>query len=169
MLIPMTKFNGKEVAESLDQPKRLLEHVFKSLALKGKQFEIFQAASNEKIYVYKEVLLPKFDDNIFSLSLRNDFMKTKYPKIFDFYNKHCVSRAYHLHIFKCSDADCPWHEPIRLEKLLILGSLYHQKLLMVQLNISLAQIPLKNFSHQSLRILANILMGYCLHLLHKLQ
>ena len=54
----------KELAESLDQPKRLLEHVFKSLVLKGKQFEIFQAASNEKIYVYKEVLLQKFDDNI---------------------------------------------------------------------------------------------------------
>ena len=54
----------KEVAESLDQPKRLLEHVFKSLTLKGKQFEIFHAASNEKNYVYKEVLLQKFDDNI---------------------------------------------------------------------------------------------------------
>ena len=38
----------KELVESLDQPKRLLEHVFISLALKGKQFEIFQAASNEK-------------------------------------------------------------------------------------------------------------------------
>ena len=61
----------KELVKSLDQPKRLLEHVYKSLALKGKQFEIFQAASNEKNYVYKEVLLLKFDDNILSLSLRN--------------------------------------------------------------------------------------------------
>ena len=51
-----------------------------------------------------------------------------------------------------------------MEKLLILGSPYHQKLLMVQLNISLAQIPLKNFSRQSLRILANVLTGYRLHL-----
>ena len=42
----------EELSESLKQPKRILEHVFKSLALKGKQFEIFQAASNEKIYVY---------------------------------------------------------------------------------------------------------------------
>ena len=38
----------KELAESLDQPKILLEHVPKSVTLKGKQFEIFQAASNEK-------------------------------------------------------------------------------------------------------------------------
>ena len=67
----------KELAESLDQPKRLLEHMFKSLALKGKQFGIFQAASYKKIYVYKEVLSQKFDDNILSLWLRNDFTKTK--------------------------------------------------------------------------------------------
>ena len=72
----------KELAESLDQPKRLLEHLFKSLALKRKHFEIFHAASNEKMYVYKEVLLKKFDDNILLLSLRNDFTKTKYPKFF---------------------------------------------------------------------------------------
>ena len=38
----------KELAESLDQPKRFLKHVSKSVALKGKQFGIFQAASNEK-------------------------------------------------------------------------------------------------------------------------
>ena len=68
----------KEFMESLDQPKRILEHVFKSLALKGKQFEIFQAACIEKIYVHKEVLLQMFDDNILLLLLRNDF--TKYPK-----------------------------------------------------------------------------------------
>ena len=61
-----------------------MEHVFKSLALKGKQFEIFQAASDEKNYVYKEVLLQKFDDNILSLSLRNDFTKTKHPKFYEF-------------------------------------------------------------------------------------
>ena len=35
--------------------------------VKRKQFEIFQAASNEKNYVYKEVLLQKFDDNILLL------------------------------------------------------------------------------------------------------
>ena len=92
-----------------------MEHVFKSLALKGKQFKIFQDASNEKKYVYKEVLLQKFDDNILLLSLRN-IMKAKYPNFFEFYNKYCVSRTYHFHILKCSDANCPWHEPIRFGK-----------------------------------------------------
>ena len=111
----------KELAESLDQPKRLLEHLFKSLVLKMKHFEIFHAASNEKMYVYKEVLLKKFDDNILSLSLRNDFTKTKYPKFLKFYNKHCVSRTYHFHIFKCSDIDWPWHEPIRFGKIANFG------------------------------------------------
>ena len=98
--------------ESPDQPKRLLEHVFKSLALKGKQFEIFQAASDEKSYVYKEVFLQKLDDNILLLLSRNNFTKMKYPKFYEFYNKHCVSRTYHFHIFKCSDPNCPWHEPV---------------------------------------------------------
>ena len=111
----------KELVESLDQAKRLLEHVFISLALKGKQFEIFQAASNEKNYVYKEVLLQKFDGNLLSLSLRNDFTKMKYPKFYEFYNKHCVCRTYHFHIFKCPDADCPWHEPIRFGKIANFG------------------------------------------------
>ena len=74
----------KELAESLDQPKRTLEHVFKSLVLKGKQFEIFQAAFNEKIYVYKEVLLQKFDDSILLLSLRNDFKKTNIRNFMNF-------------------------------------------------------------------------------------
>ena len=107
--------------ESPDQPKRLLEHVFKSLALKGKQFEIFQAASDEKSYVYKEVFLQKFDDNILLLLSRNNFTKMKYPKFYEFYNKHCVSRTYHFHIFKCSDIDCPWHEPIRFGKIANFG------------------------------------------------
>ena len=67
------------------------------------------------------MLLQKFDDSILSLSLRNDFTKTKYPKFYEFYNKHCVSRTYYFHIFKWSEADCPWHEPIRLGKIANIG------------------------------------------------
>ena len=63
------------------------------------------------------MLLQKFHDNILLLSLRNNFTKTKYPKFYEFYNKHCASRTYHFHIFKCSDAHCPWHEPIRFGKI----------------------------------------------------
>ena len=111
----------KELAKSLDQREWLLEHIFTSLALKGKQFEIFQAASNKKNYVYKEVLLEKFDDNILLLWLRNNFMKMKYPKFYEFYNKNCVSRTYHFHIFEFSDANCPWHEPIRFGKITNFG------------------------------------------------
>ena len=107
----------KHFAESLAKPHKLLEHVFKSLALKGKQFEIFQAAPYEKVYIYKEELLQKFDDNLLSLLLRNDFTKRKYSKFYVFCNKYCVSRTYHFHIFKCSDADFPWHEPITFGKI----------------------------------------------------
>ena len=45
----------------------------------------------------------------------------KFPKFYKFYNKHCVSRTYHFHIFKCSDADCPWYEPIRLGEIANFG------------------------------------------------
>ena len=96
--------NSREVLTN--QKYFCLAHVLKSLALKGKQFEIFQAFSNEKIYVYREVLLQKFDDNVLSLSLRNDITKTKYRKFYEFYNKYC---------------DCPWHEPIRFGKIANLG------------------------------------------------
>ena len=70
-----------------------------------------------------EVLLQKFDDNILLLSLRNDFTKTKYPKFYEFYNKHCVTRTYYFHIFTCLDANCPGHEPIRFEKTANFGEL----------------------------------------------
>ena len=45
----------------------------------------------------------------------------KFPKFYKFYNKHCVSRTYHFHIFKCSDADCSWYEPIRLGEIANFG------------------------------------------------
>ena len=67
------------------------------------------------------MLLEKFDDNILLLWLRNNFMKTKYPKFCEFYNKNCVSRTYHFLIFEFSDADCPWHEPIRFGKITNFG------------------------------------------------
>ena len=102
-----------ELAESMKQPKKLLEQVFQNLSLKGKNFEIFDPATERQIADLHKVLTDKFDDNILSLSLRNNFTKTKYPKFFEFYSKHCISRTYHFHIFKCSDKDCKWHEPLR--------------------------------------------------------
>ena len=45
----------------------------------------------------------------------------KFPKFYKFCNKHCVSRTYDFHIFKFSDADCPWYEPIRLGEIANFG------------------------------------------------
>ena len=158
----------KELAESLDQPKSL-EHLFKSLTLKGKHFETLEAATNEKNYVYKEVLLQKFDDNILPLSLRNGFTKTKYPKFYEIYGKYCVSRTYHFHISKCSDVDCPWHEPIRFGKIANFGDTVPSEIADGTVKYILGSDPPEKFLHQRLRTLANILMGYRLHPLHKLQ
>ena len=103
----------KGLAESLDQPKKLMEKVFTSLSLKEKDFQTFVAASKESIDEYNNIIVEKFDENILSLSLRSDFTKSRYPKFHKFYTKHCVSRIYHFHNFKCSDPDCPWHKPLR--------------------------------------------------------
>ena len=67
------------------------------------------------------MIAEKFDENILSLSLRSVFTKSKYPKFHEFYTKHCVSRIYHFHNFKCSDPDCPWHEPLRFGEVSIFG------------------------------------------------
>ena len=106
-----------ELKKSLDQPKKLIEDVLKELSLKGKKFEIFQAATQDKIDTCNNILLNNFDENILTLSLRADFTKSKYAKLHEFYMKHCVSRTYYqklyFHVFKGSELDCPWHEPLR--------------------------------------------------------
>ena len=96
-----------ELKKSLDQPKRPIEDVFKELSQKGKKIEIFQSVTQDKIDTCNNILLNNFDENILTLSLRADFTKSKYPKLHEFYAKHCVSRTYYFHVFKCSELDCP--------------------------------------------------------------
>ena len=120
-----------ELKKSLGQPKKLIEDVFKELSLKGKKFEIFQAATQDKIDTYNKILLNNFDENILTLSLRADFTKSKYPKLHEFDMKHCISRIYYFHLFKCSEIDCPWHESL-MEKFHLLENLYQKKRLAAQ-------------------------------------
>ena len=98
-----------ELKKSLDQPKRPIDDVFKELSQKGKKIEIFQSVTQDKIDTCNNILLNNFDENILMLSLRAHFTKSKYPKLHEFYTKHCVSRTYYFHVFKCSELDCPWH------------------------------------------------------------
>ena len=58
-----------ELKKSLDQPKKLIEDVFKELSLKGKKIEIFQAATQDKIDTCNNILLNNFDENNLMLSL----------------------------------------------------------------------------------------------------
>ena len=90
-----------ELKKSLDQPKKLIEDVFKELSLKGKKIEIFQVATQDKIDTCNNILLNNFDENILMLLLRPDFMKSKYPKLHEFYTKHCINRTHYFHVFKC--------------------------------------------------------------------
>ena len=73
-----------ELKKSLDQLKKLIEHVLKELPLKGKKFEIFQAATQDKIDTSNNILLNNFDENILTLSLRADFTKSTYPSYMNF-------------------------------------------------------------------------------------
>ena len=120
----MTKFDGcmmqmnpseKNLRKVLTNQKDFWSMYLNHWLWKGNGLKFFKLLPIKKIYVYKEVLLQKFDDDILSLWLRNK-TKTKYPKCYEFYSKNCVSRTYHFYIFKCSVADCPWHEPIRFGK-----------------------------------------------------
>ena len=88
----------KELKGSLSQPKALIEQVFQSLSLKGSNFKMFQPSTN--VSAYSDKLTKAFEENILSLNPRSDFIKTKYPKFYDFYTKHCVNQTYHFHVFK---------------------------------------------------------------------
>ena len=116
--ITILKLNWKRV---LISQKNLIEDVYKELSLKGKKIEIFQAATQDKIDTCNNILLNNFDENILTLSLRAHFTKSKYPNLHEFYTKHCVSRTYYFHVFKCSELDCPWHKPLRYGEISCFG------------------------------------------------
>ena len=82
-----------ELTKSLDQPKKLMEKVFKELSLKEKKIEIVQPTVQEKIDFHDNVSFPNFEDNfLLSLNLRSNFTKPKCPKFRQFNSKHCVSK-----------------------------------------------------------------------------
>ena len=109
----------KELKVSLPQPKPLTEQVFKSLSLKGSNFKIFPPSTNAS--AYSNELTKASLKNILPLNLRSDFTKTKYPKFYDFYTKHCLSLKYHFHVFKCLQPDCEWLSPIKSGKIEYFG------------------------------------------------
>ena len=51
------------------------------------------------------------------MNVRSHFTKTKYPKLYDFYTKHCINPTYHFHVFKCLQPDCEWHSPSKSGKI----------------------------------------------------
>ena len=98
--------------ESLKQPKELMEYVFRNLMLKDKHFHIFEPSSNLNVELLSKRLTDAFDDGILNLNLKSKFTQVKFPKLFAFYEKHCVCRAYYFHIFKCIDEECELHGPL---------------------------------------------------------
>ena len=97
--------------ESLSMPVELLENLFGKLYLNESPFQILEPATPEEINEYTTKL------NVFGdLSNLNRKAQIKdYPTFKQFLTQHTSARTYSFHIFKCSDPDCIFHEPLRGE------------------------------------------------------
>ena len=92
------------VAESLSQPKELLNSILKRLQLHGRKFEVFQSASESEIDDFWEILL------LIDASLtKNDTTKSslqKFTALNEFMSHCCTFRKYSVSIKKCGKIDC---------------------------------------------------------------
>ena len=96
-----------EVEDALRLTKNLMESVFGRISLKGNQLKTFDAASEEEIAKFAEVL-KKIDEDFDISSITN----TKKPltklsnKMRLFLDGHCKERHYLFSIKKCGSNDC---------------------------------------------------------------
>ena len=100
----------ENLIESLKTPKELIEDTFRELQLKGKSFKIFSPVKDDDVSVGFEVLQNVFDSGLRELNLKSKFTKGAFPKLWEFYQTHCISRAYYFHVFKCENPQCQWHK-----------------------------------------------------------
>ena len=95
---------------SIKRPRELVEEVLSYLSLKDEPFQILQPATEYEIEDLVESL-SNIDENLqdmISLSEIDNHLKFK-----TFYEKHCDSRTYYFHVFKCDYLTCEFHKPIR--------------------------------------------------------
>ena len=93
--------------ESIRSPKEYLEDVLGNMTLKGIPFSILQAATDVD---FLEQTLSQLDEQFLDMNNMTDL--PKFPKVSEFYQKHCISRTYFLQVRKCNDNDCAYQKPI---------------------------------------------------------
>lgn len=101
-----------DVARSLAPSKELLSSIVKRLQLHGRNFEIFESASESEIDSFWELLL-----SIDSSLSREDTTKPALQKLTElnnFISHCCVFRKYSITIKKCGGADCQVCKPVNM-------------------------------------------------------
>ena len=93
-----------EVAESLSQPRELLNSILEQLQLNGKNFKDFHNATQREIDAFWDVLL--LIDN--SLTKEDTTRKSlqNLKSLNEFISHCCTFRKYSLIIKKCGKSDC---------------------------------------------------------------
>ena len=102
----------KEVIESVRNVKDLLSSVFSKLSLKGKPFEMFEAAvETEMDDLFSEVL--KVDSTVDRSDATALKVKNR-QELLRFLDTHCVLRNYMFSVRKCNEVECTTCSPPRL-------------------------------------------------------
>ena len=165
ILIPMMKFDGcvmqvnpseKNLRKVLTKQKDIWSMYLNHLLWKGSSLKFFKLLPMKKFMFMTNCFCKRL--MIIYCRYRWDFIKTKYPKFYEFYNKR-VSRTYHFHCFKCSNADCLWHEPIRFGKTANFGERMPSEIADARVKYILGLDPAEKLPSTR----------YRLHLLRKLQ
>ena len=104
----------ESVSSSLKSPIDLLHSVFKRLELKGKSFELYDAATKEEMEEFWSVLL-LIDDSLTESNPTKKTLQTK-SKILDFMKHCCRVRHYSFQVKKCGTPSCSICKPVRMNQ-----------------------------------------------------
>ena len=103
----------EQVLNSTKSCKELLSSIFERLEYSKKPISTFQAASEEDIKsLWDEIMkidpsISQSDTSMAAIEKRENFM--------EFYKSHCQRRHYFFSVKKCSDVNCTFHLPPRMD------------------------------------------------------
>lgn len=104
--------SSNDVAETLQPVIDLLSSIVHRLPLKGKKFKTYNAADDDKIEAFWEILL-LIDETITMSDTTKKSIKSKQD--LNFIQHCCVATYYSFQIKKCGKADCEICKPVRMD------------------------------------------------------
>ena len=108
-----TSTKKEEVLTSLRPPINLLHSIFKRLEVKGRPFDIFEAASAEEMEEFWSVLL-LIDSTLTENNPTKKVLKEKHAML-AFMEHCCRIRHYSFQIKKCGCTSCSICKPVRMD------------------------------------------------------